>query len=138
MERWAAKSPLPENKIGSGLFAEIVPRTGFEPVIPALKGRCPRPLDERGVCNTSLVLLSGFYSIAIALSSEIGPVCAFALLGVASQDHRKLNQIIEWVTAEEAWAINDRCRFRNDITSFCKSGAVQFQIGHFKTKVVLC
>jgi hypothetical protein len=27
---------------------EIIPRTGFEPVISALKGRCPRPLDERG------------------------------------------------------------------------------------------
>src|SRR6266581_4985221 len=27
---------------------EIVPRTGVEPVISALKGRRPRPLDERG------------------------------------------------------------------------------------------
>lgn len=54
----------------AGFFTKIVPRTGFEPVIPALKGRCPRPLDERGVYNTVFVLLSGFYSIAIALSSE--------------------------------------------------------------------
>jgi hypothetical protein len=27
-----------------------VPHTGFEPVISALRGRCPRPLDE---CGTS-------------------------------------------------------------------------------------
>ncbi len=27
----------------------MVPRTGFEPVIFALKGRCPGPLDERGL-----------------------------------------------------------------------------------------
>src|SRR5256885_694968 len=26
----------------------VVPRTGFEPVISALRGRCPRPLDDRG------------------------------------------------------------------------------------------
>ena len=25
----------------------VVARTGFEPVISALRGRCPRPLDER-------------------------------------------------------------------------------------------
>ena len=30
-------------------FLEIVPRTGVEPVISALKGRRPWPLDERGV-----------------------------------------------------------------------------------------
>src|SRR6266851_6881343 len=30
------------------LLQEIVPRTGVEPVISALKGRRPRPLDERG------------------------------------------------------------------------------------------
>ena len=30
-------------------FKKQVPRTGFEPVISALKGRCPRPLDERGL-----------------------------------------------------------------------------------------
>src|ERR1700704_4440388 len=29
--------------------ARSVPRTGFEPVISALRGRCPRPLDDRGV-----------------------------------------------------------------------------------------
>lgn len=26
---------------------DLVARTGFEPVIFALRGRCPRPLDER-------------------------------------------------------------------------------------------
>src|SRR5580700_11436654 len=31
-----------------GFSPKIVPRTGVEPVIPALKGRCPGPLDERG------------------------------------------------------------------------------------------
>jgi hypothetical protein len=28
--------------------ANLVPHTGFEPVISALRGRCPRPLDECG------------------------------------------------------------------------------------------
>ena len=26
---------------------EVVARSGFEPLISALRGRCPRPLDER-------------------------------------------------------------------------------------------
>lgn len=34
----------------------MVPRTGFEPVISALKGRCPRPLDERGAYHFVSVL----------------------------------------------------------------------------------
>ncbi len=38
-----------------GFSEKIVPRTGFEPVIFALKGRCPRPLDERGSCNAALL-----------------------------------------------------------------------------------
>jgi hypothetical protein len=29
-------------------LAILVPHTGFEPVISALRGRCPRPLDECG------------------------------------------------------------------------------------------
>ena len=40
----------------ASLRNSIVPRTGFEPVIFALKGRCPRPLDERGSCNAALLL----------------------------------------------------------------------------------
>ena len=31
----------------------FVARTGFEPVIPALRGRCPKPLDERANVNFS-------------------------------------------------------------------------------------
>lgn len=30
-----------------GEFKKVVARTGFEPVIFALRGRCPEPLDER-------------------------------------------------------------------------------------------
>ena len=30
---------------------ELVPRTGFEPVISALRGRRPEPLDERGTSS---------------------------------------------------------------------------------------
>ncbi len=29
-------------------FASMVPRTGFEPVISAVRGRRPKPLDQRG------------------------------------------------------------------------------------------
>ena len=42
------------------LSQKIVPRMGFEPMISALKGRRPRPLDERGMLylfsNTQIVL----------------------------------------------------------------------------------
>ena len=38
------------------LLQEIVPRTGVEPVISALKGRRPWPLDERGVQVTSRIV----------------------------------------------------------------------------------
>ena len=31
----------------------MVPRTGFEPVISALRGRYPEPLDERGMYQTN-------------------------------------------------------------------------------------
>ena len=31
------------------VIAYLVARTGFEPVISALRGRCPWPLDERAV-----------------------------------------------------------------------------------------
>jgi hypothetical protein len=41
MERPGARSG------GVGLFG-LVPHTGFEPVISALRGRCPGPLDECG------------------------------------------------------------------------------------------
>ena len=36
---------------------QIVPRTGVEPVISALKGRRPWPLDERGVHVTDRIVL---------------------------------------------------------------------------------
>ena len=38
----------------------MVARTGFEPVTSALRGRCPKPLDERGVSaclNSGIALL---------------------------------------------------------------------------------
>ncbi len=38
------------------LLQEIVPRTGVEPVISALKGRRPWPLDERGVQITGRIV----------------------------------------------------------------------------------
>ena len=37
--------------MGATYCGELVPHTGFEPVISALRGRCPRPLDE---CGTDL------------------------------------------------------------------------------------
>src|SRR5574338_46320 len=36
---------MPRNEHESG---DLVPHTGFEPVVSALRGRCPRPLDECG------------------------------------------------------------------------------------------
>ncbi len=40
-----------------GSSTQIVPRTGVEPVISALKGRRPWPLDERGVHVTGRIVL---------------------------------------------------------------------------------
>lgn len=37
-------------------LTRLVAHTGFEPVISALKGRCPRPLDERGSLNAVFVV----------------------------------------------------------------------------------
>ncbi len=33
------------------IVVRVVPHTGFEPVISALRGRCPGPLDECGVVH---------------------------------------------------------------------------------------
>ena len=54
-------SPSPADLVGSGIWpgptlrspaagrrVGLVPHTGFEPVISALRGRCPGPLDECG------------------------------------------------------------------------------------------
>src|SRR5689334_22325144 len=37
----------------------MVPRTGFEPVVSALRGRCPGPLDERGALARRLAKYTG-------------------------------------------------------------------------------
>ncbi len=38
----------PQAAFGMPQEEDLVPRTGFEPVISTLRGWCPRPLDERG------------------------------------------------------------------------------------------
>src|SRR5437868_12319765 len=42
-------TPVPSYNGSARLPYKIVPRTGVEPVISALKGRRPWPLDERGI-----------------------------------------------------------------------------------------
>ena len=37
----------------NNFIGELVAHTGFEPVISALRGRCPRPLDECATLQTS-------------------------------------------------------------------------------------
>ena len=32
-------------------FSKLVAHTGFEPVVSALRGQCPRPLDECAICR---------------------------------------------------------------------------------------
>src|SRR5688572_32101153 len=39
--------------------ARLVPHTGFEPVISALRGRCPGPLDECGTATTAVDAVAG-------------------------------------------------------------------------------
>ena len=40
-------APKPKNGLESNSRPDMVARTGFEPLISALRGRCPGPLDER-------------------------------------------------------------------------------------------
>ena len=42
------KGEGPGARSGAWEWFVLVPHTGFEPVISALRGRCPRPLDECG------------------------------------------------------------------------------------------
>ena len=39
-----------------GALKLLVPRTGFEPVISAVRGRRPKPLDQRGIFSWSFNL----------------------------------------------------------------------------------
>ena len=43
---WENKTPL-NNSEGDFCACILVGRRGFEPLISALRGRCPGPLDER-------------------------------------------------------------------------------------------
>ena len=66
------KPGTPKIKGHARLLQKIVPRTRVELVISALKGRRPRPLDERGshiVLVVAFEPTQGLYPIAGALSS---------------------------------------------------------------------
>ena len=60
------RAPRPPRRLTKGpirawirpKMAKLVPHTGFEPVISALRGRCPRPLDECGTDQRSAQSLS--------------------------------------------------------------------------------
>ena len=43
-----ATHPAIQIRICRLLASDVVPRIGFEPMVSALRGRCPGPLDERG------------------------------------------------------------------------------------------
>ena len=51
----------------------LVPHTGFEPVISALRGRCPRPLDECGPMSAGIVRDGGEYSNRLPARSYWSP-----------------------------------------------------------------
>ncbi len=59
--------------------ALIVARTGFEPVIFALRGRCPKPLDERAeiyflsTVNSTLLFSSLPESVAFDAVGFVSP-----------------------------------------------------------------
>ena len=56
--RGREKAPIHARNRGSGM--KLVPHTGFEPVISALRGRCPGPLDECGTgADEELIGLGG-------------------------------------------------------------------------------
>ena len=47
------RTPPEARSGGVGVFG-LVPHTGFEPVVSALRGRCPGPLDECGPVGTDV------------------------------------------------------------------------------------
>ena len=47
------RAHAPDRGVVGGCRRVLVPHTGFEPVISALRGRCPRPLDECGTHRRS-------------------------------------------------------------------------------------
>ena len=58
LNQWAALCAAPTTR-------DLVARAGFEPAIPGMKTRCPRPLDERALrlrCLRVLYVLSGSLS----------------------------------------------------------------------------
>ena len=67
-------------------FSEIVPRTGVEPVISALKGRRPRPLDERGtsrlLCANDIIVPHHGYAVKQSRKSRNCQNIAFGPLAI--------------------------------------------------------
>jgi hypothetical protein len=67
-----AKPEPPESTATSGSFWKEVAHTGFEPVVSALRGRCPRPLDE---CARPERLQTILHRRALRQSSSRRRVC---------------------------------------------------------------
>lgn len=60
----------------------LVPRTGFEPVVSSLRGRCPGPLDERATAATLAIrlMISASFWLAIQdsnLGSQIQSLVSY-------------------------------------------------------------
>ena len=51
----------------------MVAHTGFEPVISALRGQCPRPLDECAIYSKNMAASAIFFIIHTALA-EVKPI----------------------------------------------------------------
>ena len=57
----------------------LVARTGVEPVIPALRGRCPKPLDERACLNCLLVVGCWWLDVGFPTSYFQSPISQTSL-----------------------------------------------------------
>ena len=87
MWRWAAHSKAGPRR---SLLKFLVARTRFELVISALRGRRPKPLDERAVC--------------------VAPLRRKNITGCPHGTQAPIMRIFElWRTCEDAWSVSLAC-----------------------------
>ena len=80
------KKPPSDSHLSEGsLCMVLVARTGFEPVISALRGRCPEPLDERAMLAGVLGLEPRLFGTRIRRVASYTIPQRYAARGVARE-----------------------------------------------------
>ena len=70
----------------------MVAHTGFEPVISALRGRCPSPLDECAKCRHSITF-SLVYKTHCCIIYGVNPLPSGVVVALVTLDHATLVRI---------------------------------------------